>query len=106
MTIAWMVYTVLVTTLLLAGAFAAEFVCRALRRSIRFVWAAAFALSTTLSASSLIVSARSDSAARSVTVLDAGSSASGANALPNQSLHLVKDAVPNRIAALAQSAAD
>jgi beta-lactamase regulating signal transducer with metallopeptidase domain len=54
MTIAWMMYTMLITLLLLAGAIAAEFVCRAMRWPTRFVWCAAICLSIGLSVRALV----------------------------------------------------
>jgi len=54
MTIAWMTYTMLITLLLFAGAFAGEFVCRAMRWPTRFVWCAAICLSIVLSVRALV----------------------------------------------------
>ncbi len=52
---AWMLYTVAVTLLLLAGATAAEYVARAIRAPTRVVWAAAMIAAFALSARALIV---------------------------------------------------
>ena len=51
---AWMLYTVAVTLLLLAGATAAEYVARAVRAPTRLVWAAAMIVAVGLSARALI----------------------------------------------------
>ena len=55
MIVAWMLYTIAVTLLLLAGATAAEYVARAVRAPTRAVWAAAMVVALGLSARAIIV---------------------------------------------------
>ena len=55
MIVAWMLYTIAVTLLLLAGATAAEYVARAVRAPTRAVWAAAMVVALGLSVRAIIV---------------------------------------------------
>jgi beta-lactamase regulating signal transducer with metallopeptidase domain len=80
MIVAWMLYTMLVSLLLFAGAAAAEVVCRALGWATRTVWIGALSLSVALSARALVVGTRPPTV-QSATVLAPGRPASVADSL-------------------------